>query len=301
MTLKAFPKINQLGSKYVLTIFDEDVEITEKVDGSQFVFGVVDGELHIRSKGAEIIVDNPEKMFAQGVDVVRGLDLPDNTIFYGEYLKGPKHNVLKYKDIPQSHIALFGASDPLRESMVASYAQLEKWAARFNVGVVPLLYSGKASAEKALELLEIESYLGGPKVEGVVIKNYKECMVADQVYPLMAAKFVSEKFKEIHAKNWKKDNTSSGKWEAFKEGHRTEARWNKAVQHLKENGVLVGEPKDIGGLIKEVQRDIMEEEVETIKQFLFREFGKDLLRRSVAGLPEWYKLQLATGVEDAQG
>ena len=37
---------------------------------------------------------------------------------------------------------------------------------------------------------------------------------------------------------------------------------------------------------------IEEEEKETIKEFMWTEFGKELLRKSVHGLPEFYKLHL---------
>ena len=43
-----------MGDKQISDLFDGEVEITEKLDGSQFGFGRVDGELVIRSKGREI-------------------------------------------------------------------------------------------------------------------------------------------------------------------------------------------------------------------------------------------------------
>jgi len=41
-----------------------------------------------------------------------------------------------------------------------------------------------------------------------------------------------------------------------------------------------------------VHNDIISEEKETIKNFLFREFGQEIIRKSTAGLPEWYKEKL---------
>jgi hypothetical protein len=159
---------------------------------------------------------------------------------------------------------------------------------------VPKLYSGKInSSEELLKLLETESFLGKAKVEGVVVKNYyKQFLLGGQPMPLMAGKFVSEAFKEVHRATWKQEHTGPGKWEVFVQGYRTEARWAKAVQHLADKGVLANDPRDIGQLIKEVQRDIAEEEKEEIKNFLWQEFGSQLLRRSTAGLPEWYKESL---------
>lgn len=41
--IKAFPKIFALGTQYTEGIFDSEVEITEKIDGSQFNFGKIEG------------------------------------------------------------------------------------------------------------------------------------------------------------------------------------------------------------------------------------------------------------------
>lgn len=293
--LKAFPKIHALGTRYVESIFDRPVEITEKVDGSQFVFGKFQGEIKFRSKGRSIYQDSVDNMFKTAVDVVLSMDLPDDAAFYCEYLQKPKHNMLAYDRTPEGHLILFGMSDFARETMVADHNVLSEWAARLGVECVPLLFSGETTAEAVLDLLTTDSVLGGQKIEGVVVKNYKDCTIAERIYPVMAAKFVSEAFKEIHKTKWGPENTSVGKWETFKEGHRTEARWMKAVQHLRDDGRLEGEPRDIGNLIKEVHRDIGEEEKENIKEFLYRQFGAELIRRSTAGLPEWYKEQIALG------
>jgi len=297
--LKAYPKISHLGTKFVASLFDEPVEITEKIDGSQFAFGKVDGEVYMRSKGAEIFPDKPPKMFQRAVDVVMALDLPEDIVFYGEYLEKPKHNILAYERTPHNHIALFGISNAERDAMDDSYQNMASWAKRLDIDVVPLIHAGPFRAEAVLGLLDRMSGLGGQKIEGVVVKNYKDCFIADRVYPVMAAKYVSEQFKEVHQKSWRGEHTHKGKWEAYKDAFRTEARWQKAVQHLRDDGVLLGEAKDIGALIKEVQRDITEEEKENIKSFLWREFGSELVRRSVAGLPEWYKERLALGQVEA--
>jgi len=48
--INAFPKIFAIGTDYISNIFDDEVEITEKIDGSQFAFGKVNGELFMRIK-----------------------------------------------------------------------------------------------------------------------------------------------------------------------------------------------------------------------------------------------------------
>ena len=298
----SFPKIFTFGGSNAPDILDAGgpggpVEVTEKVDGSQFAFGLLDGQLRVRSKGVEMSPEYPEKMFARGVNYVASLGLPCNIIFYAEYLKDPKHNVLAYDRAPQNHLVLFGAinEDGTAE---ASHSRLRQWAEELGIDVAPVLYSGPSgglSSGSLNEFLDLESFLGGAQVEGVVIKSYVPWFwdAANKEYPLRAAKLVSERFKERHKSTWKREHTKGGKWGAFVESFRSEARWEKAVQHLRDSGLLEGSPKDIGALIKEVHRDIEEEEKEAIMGFLWREYGRDVLRKSTAGLPEWYKGRLA--------
>lgn len=297
--LKAFPKIHALGTRHAQTIFDGPVEVTEKIDGSQFVFGKVDGEILFRSKGAQIFVDDPQKMFEAGVEQVLGMDLPEDVVFYGEYLSKPKHNTLAYESIPEGHIALFGMSNPRGDTFSDKREPLVEMARRLNIDPIPLVHEGLCSADLVMKMLERESYLGGPHVEGVVVKAYKDYVLAGQIVPVMAAKYVSEAFKEVHRKSWSKTQTKAGKWDGFKESFRTEARWQKAVQHLAEAGLLENDPRDIGRLITEIKRDITEEEQENIRDFLWREFGEELLRKSTAGFPEWYKERLARSLDEA--
>ena len=74
-----FPKIYDLGHRYVQNIFNEDVEITEKIDGSQFAFGKIDNDLIFRSRRAEIYdtsfgedykYPNIKNLFLKGIDYI---------------------------------------------------------------------------------------------------------------------------------------------------------------------------------------------------------------------------------------
>lgn len=73
----------------------------------------------------------------------------------------------------------------------------------------------------------------------------------------------------------------------------TEARWRKAVQHLREKGELDDSPKDIGALIKEIPLDILGDSKENIKEQLFSFFWPKIKMGVTKGFPEWYKNQLA--------
>jgi hypothetical protein len=291
--ITAFPKIFAIGTDYIKDIFNEEVEITEKVDGSQWVFGKVWGTLYMRSKGCIQYAEKHDKMFSKAVEYVTQLTLPDNVIFYCEYLQSPKHNTLKYEKVPKNNLVLFGVMS-YSQKFVSKHEELKQYADMLNIDVIPLIYKGKINnPEELIKMLETESYLGGNKVEGIVVKNYdRPFLLGGQPIPVMAGKYVSEAFKEVHRKSWGKEHTGKGKWDTFKEGYKTEARWNKAIQHYKEKGLYTGSPKDIGPLLKEIQEDIKAEEKQVIMEFLWREFSPELLRAAVSGFPEHFKMKL---------
>lgn len=291
----AYPKILALGHRDIASIFDDEVEITEKIDGSQFGFGKLNGELVIRSKGQELDIDNPDNMFRAGVEYVKSIEtkLPEDVFFYGEYLQKPRHSTLAYKDIPRNHIALFGVK--LRDSSWLRHVDLENVADDLGVDLVPVIYRGKSSPEHALSLVDGESYLGGQKREGIVVKAYKSWMWMNMPLTVMAGKFVSEQFKEVHEKDWSRLNTGKGKFDVLKDKYRSEARWHKAIMHLKERGEFEGSPRDIGKLIKEICQDIELEARPEIMDDLWKIFSGDILRAATAGFPQWYKEALAKG------
>lgn len=305
MKTKKYPKILALGTPPVTSIFDEPVEITEKLDGSQFGFGKVDGETIIRSKGREIDEGSLDKLFRPAFEYVKSIEdeLPDDFMFYGETLCQPRHSTLAYERIPKNHIALFGMLD-MKNGKMASYDEVKEWAEVLDVDVVPLLSTGMSSAEHVMAYFDKEnptmSYLGGQAIEGVVVKNYKEWLYIDQAMPVMAGKFVSEEFKEVHNKDWKKLNTGKGKFEALKSEYTTEARWIKGMMRLKEEGRWTDSLKDIGALINEVRKDIAEECKEEIMLKLWSIHRDEILRATTTGIPQWIKERLLLGEKNVE-
>jgi len=292
MMIKAFPKIFSIGTDYIRDIFNDEVEITEKVDGSQFSFGKVNGELYMRSKGCIQYKDKHDKMFSLAVAYACSIEslIPDGMVFYCEYLKTERHNILKYGRVPKNNLIMFGASS-ISESFVPDFKQ---YAELFGIESVPVIFKGKVNAaDEIFKLLETESILGGCKVEGVVVKNYlKPFLLGGQPIPLMSGKFVSEEFKESHKENWGKEYSTKGRWATFVDSFKTEARWSKSIQHLKESGTLENSPRDIGILLKEIQKDIEEEQKEDIKEFLWQENKREIFASATRGFPEWYKEKL---------
>lgn len=302
----SYPKVLTLGSAGTEELPDGDVVYQEKVDGSQFGFGVNEnGEIVMRSRGQHLNLDNLPKMFRKAVEEVMKrknalLDIwrsKGEFYIYGEYLEKEKHNVIRYDRIPLGHIIIF---DCLSKGGWASYPELTELGFKLNLDVIPQYEKGSFSVDKVKKYLENESFLGGEKVEGIVIKNYTKFInLGGKVMPIFS-KYVREQFKERLNKEWNK-KSSKGKINEFIESFKSEARWNKALQHLKEQGVLTNSPKDIKFLIQEVHKDIVEEEKENIKKFLYREFIKDILKKAIKGLPEWYKNKLMENIQEKEG
>jgi hypothetical protein len=286
----SYPKVYALGHRSIQEILEGDVVVQEKIDGSQISFGRFDGVLKIRSKNKEMIVEAPEKMFGKAVETISGLDLVDGWTYRGEYLQKPKHNTLTYDRVPKDHIILFDITTGLE--FYADFDFVAHEAERLGLESVHTFYYGPVTEKAELvDFLDKESCLGGPKIEGFVIKNYNRFNIQDGK-PLFG-KYVSEAFKEKHTKEWK--TTDPGRKDIIAqiiEDYSIDARYQKAVQHLRDSGELKGDPRDIGPLIKEVGLDVDTECAHEIAMRLYNHFKKDILRGVTSGVPNWYKGEL---------
>jgi hypothetical protein len=295
--ISAFPKIFTLGTRYIQNIFEDEVIVEEKLDGSQFSFAKIDGEMIYRSKGCRQMLEQPDKLFKLGIDYLESIKeiIPENIQFYCEYMAKPKHNTICYERIPKNYFMLFGLYNLKEQLFLKDRKFLSDWADILGMERVPTLFQGKINSfDEIKNLLNTISFCGKSKIEGIVIKNYnKDVLVGGQVLPIMCGKFVLEEFKEVHNSNWAKENTGKGRWDVYKNSFQTEARWLKAIFYLRDNNELENSPKDIGKLMKRVNIDIEEEEKENIKDFLWKEFGREVLKTATRGLPEFYKEYLA--------
>lgn len=303
----SYGSLYNLGHRAVARLTDGPVIVQEKVDGSQFSFGkfevlddhhVMDGwtgdyELRIRSKGAVMNIDAPEKMFSKAAETVKGLadKLHPGWTYRGEYLRVPKHNTLAYDRHPVGHIILFDIATD--EETYLDPESVRREAERLGLEAVTELHKGMVTLDQLRHIIDnTVSALGGQKIEGVVLKPLNYDIFGPDKKVLMG-KFVSEAFKETHSKVWKENNPTNKDIVArVAEGLRTPARWAKAVQHLREAGQIQDSPRDIPALFKEVNQDILKEETEAIKEALFKHAWPHISRGVTAGLPEWYKEQL---------
>lgn len=295
--ISSYSKVHALGHPALKDLLTVPVIVEEKIDGSQVSFRYTEEEgLEIRSKGAPINIGAPDKLFGEGVTEIKKLTplLHPGWTYRGEYLKKPKHNTLKYDRIPEKHIILFDIDTGLSSHL--PYIPMMEETNRLGMECVPLLSipTSTLTIEELKELLNSTSCLGGTKIEGVVIKPSLGDLF-DRDGKVLMGKFVSEAFKEKHTMEWRASNpTGLDIVGQIAQSLRTPARWEKAVQHLRDAGTLENSPRDIGPLLKELEKDLQEEEQDAIMEALWKWAWPHVLRQARTGLPEWWKGKLLT-------
>lgn len=298
--IPSYGKIWNMGHRQLDKLFEGHVVVQEKIDGSYFAFGVLDGRLQARSKGQAIDLDAPDKMFALGVETVKRLEcqLMPGYVYCGEYLNKPKHNTLSYDRTPDQNIILFDIESEARSEKWLSAAEVVTEAARLGLESVPtfLNYGETWTYEALANYLTTTSCLGGQTIEGLVVKNYNQFGIDGK---MLRGKYVSEAFKEVNGADWKKRHPAQADIKlSLTQAFCTPARWNKAIIHLREAGVLTDTTKDIGPLLQEINRDVLAECSEEIKERLLKWVWKDLSRGLTRGFPEFYKNRLAQNEQD---
>jgi hypothetical protein len=301
MDFEKYGKIVQLGDPLVKDIFDGEYVIEEKLDGSNFRFGIgKDGKRYFGSKEVNYTDERPpDKMFARAVEEANkildkfALDRGDgDTIFICEYLQSPKQNTLSYGRVPKNHLMLL---DVYVDGELLHPISKEDMAEKLDMECIPMLDKRitPITMEELERFLETESVLGKEKIEGIVIKNYNKRFIAYGKGHVYMAKYVKDEFKERNAKEWNQGVPLS---EQVLQKFPKEPRWEKAVQHLKERGESEGNMRDMARLAPEIETDLEAECKEEIKEFLWGRFRHEIVRGYRHGLAEWYKKKLAESV-----
>ena len=287
----SYPKIYAVGHDALNGFFDGHVYAEEKIDGSQFSFGVFDGDVKCRSKNVQLNVEAPFDMFARAIETVLSIKdlLRDGWTYRAEYLNSEKHNTLKYKRTPNKHLMVFDINTN-EESYLYPEDKREE-AERIGLECVPYLGSSKEYDVPTIkEMLQRESVLGGTMIEGIVFKRFPDGIVYGPDKKALIAKYVSEAFKEVHVKEWKSSNQAAKEFvQELGEQYCNKMRWQKAVQHLRDSGLIENSPRDIPSIIKEIHRDIKDECKDEIADALLKYAMPTISRIAVRGAPEWYK------------
>jgi hypothetical protein len=295
--MKKYPKVRSVGHREIQALFDGPVLIQEKIDGSNFGFGKTnDGKLIAVSRTQDLDFDRPEKMFAPALEYVKGISerIPLGRFFRCEYLSQPKHNVLEYSRIPTNHLVLFDIDLQADTTWFQSTnrARLLDLANELDIEPVQELWCGPAKLDEVRDAFNLkwskqESQLGGPAMEGVVIKNYDRFTPDGSV---LLGKWVRDEFKEQHRHVSLADK--SDPVEVIGASYGGPARWQKALQRLEETGRSTNSPEDIGMLIGIARKDVEEECEDAIKEALWKHYRKNVVGAATKGLAEWYKGKL---------
>ncbi len=294
--INSYPTVFAIGHRAIEHLFEGPVLVEEKIDGSQFSFALLDGTRYAKSKKAVLYPQEPESggMFNGALRTVNDLDLHEGWTYRSEYVMKPTHNVLRYDRCPPNWLILYDVETEPQTFL--SYEDKAIEAERLGLMVVPRMHQGVVpDLEMFQGFLERSSCLGETKVEGVVVKNYNVWTTEKKV---AIGKYVSEAFKETNAKAWKEHKAPV--IDAIIASLRTEARWQKTVQHLRDAGELEHSPRDIGKLFKELQQDTIREEEDFIRDRLFQDARAKIVRGVAAGFAEWYKEQLLKSAFDSQ-
>ena len=134
-------------------------------------------------------------------------------------------------------------------------------------------------------------------IEGLVIKSRYGAYGIDS--KSLMGKYVQDVFRELHKKNpRRKTGKSADVITAIVETIANDARRLKAVQTLRDRGLLTDSVKDIGPLIGAQREDIMAECEDIIMDALLK-WAKPLISRRVGGgMAEWYKEYLRLPPEE---
>lgn len=296
------PKIERLS--LVPDILSGKTLIQEKVDGSQFSFGIdFSGDIFCRSKNKIIDLDNPENLFAPAVEYIKSKEsqikfhLGPGDVMFAETLCRPKHNTIVYDRVPINNIMLFAAYIGRNW---ASLDTLELGAREFGVELISSKYLENPTFEDLQRMILQPSILGG-MMEGVVVKDYTRCCPHQQRYGIlspMMAKLVRPEFSEMNHKNVDHRVGSNGQVKGVFMQYNNTSRWIKAVMRMKEEGTYTGTLKDIGKLIPAIQKDILDEESTELGKQLLKIYMKDFQKQVTIGFVDWYKNQLLVENKD---
>ena len=281
--INAYGSPKTIGSRETAKVLQGPVVVQEKIDGSQFSFGLRGGQLEVRSKGAMMVAAAAPGLFSGAINTAIRVapDLIEGAVYRGEAVQRPRHNVLIYGRVPVGNFVLFDVELP--DGSFMNSMELAWEANRLALECVPVLYEGFMQTPADLrQFLNTTSFLGGALIEGVVVKNYAQGT---------NAKFVSETFKEAHVGAIRGTTKLTAIQEVIAR-YTTSARWQKALIHLREQGLITDGTSDIPALIREIQADVLKDHEEDIRQALFDAAWREIRSGIVRGAPEWYKNQL---------
>jgi hypothetical protein len=306
-----YPKINADGKMRVWDERNKDWWIEEKIDGSQLSFRVITTFDHehmiFYNRGKEINQIEPGWVFEAAMAALGTLKskLVTGIMYHGECIVKCKHNVVRYGRVPRLYFVLFDMQY-IVGGVYVSRNDMEAHAVGLGLECTPVLYANADPAiqpgAKAEELIAAMtagcSLLGGEDLpEGVVIKHHSFVRSENGRTVASKIKVVREEFKEEHRRPKKNKDaaavvvpqtlTAEESLERIMSWFPKEARWQKAKQRLRDQGLITGEPenslKERNAIREETRRDFKDECKEPIKSLLWAEFAQRLVQSITDG------------------
>ena len=306
-----YPKIHALGYKGTEKLSQLPVYISEKLDGSNVSIhclvksvngDILQQEKYLKFASRTRWMDMESKQFAffllwakeHEQQLLDGLE--PGEVLWGEFCNN--HNVLKYDRKSPFVMFDFSYTSPEGErifeppSLWQRYSERRAWDLVNFHSVNPMCCENLSMAVDVLSEWNKRGSMLGGTIEGIVIKNYLE---KDGYGHPLFVKIVNEHFKEDFKKTYAVGDSLE---EALCQVVFSEARFRKGVQRLKENENFTNSVKDIPHILSLIQKDIEEESMETVKEFLVKKYwtsAKKLLNYKIV---QRYKQELGLGVND---
>ena len=300
MIVRTLPSINT-GNEVGLQNIDltNRIIIQEKVDGSQFtVYKDRNNQLHYYNKNKER--DGKGKPFLNAFLSIQGKeDMFEVGYFYhGEAMTSRLTNTNEYERVPNCFWIIY---EIVREdNTVLSPEEMEIALKDTPFETVKIFYDNKHEEPtdltvvvdkimKDIENKRLVSGLGGIP-EGCVVKVIN--VLKKDKYSTTRYKYVREEFQEAnHTKKKRLPQVSDQDFiQELGSIYNTDARFQKAIQHLQERNCWKDNiEKNIPGLVDELDRDLIKEELDEIKNLLFIRFWPEISKASRAGLQDFLK------------
>jgi hypothetical protein len=291
--IRGYTSPKHFGTRDVTNVLDGEVVVQEKIDGSQCRFLLNDnGTLSVFSRGG---ARSLEDMLEDGlfgpctrhfILLQQAGRLVSGRVYCGEAVAKPKHNILAYERTPKGNFVMFDIWD-LDAGRWISPSAVAAIATSLDVEPVPELHVGEADLERLQKLISGPSVLGGVR-EGIVVKNYANGQFA---------KLVAAEFQEVSGRNGRKvklrDATEEAFYQKLAAKYGPQPRMLKAVQHLRDEGLLDESSKDIGPLIREFHADILKECKDELMEELFETAWKRIAKYLGPNMASWYKERLS--------
>src|SRR5208283_2724768 len=137
-----YNKVLTLGDPYIIDLLNGRIVVEEKVDGAQFRFGRINGKLMCGSHRIDFDeLHAVDAMFQPAWTYVLSISdrLPDNVMFYTEFLGRVRQNRLIYEVVPKNGLMLFDAYW-FAESRWATLDELLRFANAIDIDPPHVLY-----------------------------------------------------------------------------------------------------------------------------------------------------------------